>query len=212
MRNSHLRGLVVALAFLLLGLLGTQSPAKADADPITRMEIVDFAKDMWNVPLSELGLPSVVGLPSEECTYFASSAWWAGGIPRSSDWTSNSTDSSKLASDLMNPGPTKAAASADQFVRYAETSGLASVTRIQWSDNTAAGAELGDVIAYDWDGAADGGMDHLAVVTGFAEGGYPLVTQHSPSRLDRGWSWDPGGNNWIEYTHPGSLAYLVHLK
>ena len=49
------------------------------------------------------------------------------------------------------------------------------------------------------------------MVTGFTNDNYPLVTQHSPGRLNRGWSWDPDGNNWIEFTHKGSRAYLLHF-
>ena len=112
---------------------------------------------------------------------------------------------------IYNPGPTKAAALADAFVDYVTGPiGVATKRQITWSDNTADGAQLGDVIAYDWNGPADGTIDHIAVVTGF-DNGYPLVTQHSPTRINRGWSWDPGEGNWIEYTHRGSMAYLIHL-
>jgi hypothetical protein len=89
--------------------------------------------------------------------------------------------------------------------------GTATITEVKWSDNTAGGAELADVIAYDWNGGADGVIDHLAMVTGFTSDDHPLVTQHSPSRLNRGWSWDVDGKNWIEFTHPGSRVYLIHL-
>lgn len=206
MRFPRLSHVLIAAAVSTAALLGVQTPAHADVNPVTRMEIVDFAKDMWDVPLS------VLALTGSECTYFASSAWWAGGIEPTSDWEPKSTDPSQLASTRLNPGPTKAAASADHFVKYAASSGLATVREVAWSDNTAGGAELGDVIAYDWNDGADGVMDHVAVVTGFADGGYPTVTQHSAPRLDRGWSWDVDGENWIEYTMPGSKVYLVHLN
>ncbi|MGV9712277.1 amidase domain-containing protein [Gordonia sp. NPDC003424] len=148
---------------------------------------------------------------SNDCTYFVSSALWM-VLSETPEWTSSSSDERLLASSLMNPGPTKAAAAADYFAKYMVASGTATSSRITWSDNTAHGAQLGDVIAYDWDGKADGSIDHLAIVTGFASDGYPLVTQHSPSRRNRGWSWDPSGNNWIEFTHPGSAAFLIHIK
>jgi len=54
-------------------------------------------------------------------------------------------------------------------------------------------------------------VDHLAIVTSLNAQGYPSVTQHSIARLDRYWSWDPSGNNWIQYTHPGSRVYLLHI-
>jgi hypothetical protein len=105
---------------------------------------------------------------------------------------------------VYNPGPTRAAALTDEFKNHMVRCGKATLTEIKWSDNTAAGAQLADVIAYDWENGADGRVDHLAMVTGFTNDNYPLVTQHSPGRLNRGWSWDPDGNNWIEFTHKGS--------
>lgn len=144
-----------------------------------------------------------------DCTFFVSSALWAGGLPKSADWTNNSTDWNKLASHRWIPGATKDAANADYFKNYVVNNHIATIKEVSWSDNTAGGAQLGDVIGYDWNGRPDGILDHLAIVTSLNQYGYPSVTQHSPSRT-RYWSWDPAGN-WIQVTHPGSRVYLIHI-
>ncbi|WP_119699185.1 MULTISPECIES: amidase domain-containing protein [Rhodococcus] len=182
------------------------APANADTDSVdafTRYQIASAALK-W--------VDTVYTFPND-CTYFVSQALWDGGIESTADWTPRSSDTSKLASNTFyNPGPTKAAASANHFTDYMRSSGTAEIRPIKWSDNTAAGAQLGDIIAYDWDDGADGKMDHLAIITSFTDDGYPLVTQHSPTRTNRGWSWDPSAGTWIEYSHPGAKAYLIHLK
>lgn len=147
----------------------------------------------------------------DDCTYFVSQGLWAGGIPMNADWTNNSKDSSKLSSRFWNPGPTKTATDADIFKNYVVNNHIATIKEVSWSDNTAGGAQVGDIIGYDWKGPADGILDHLAIVTSVNAQGYPSVSQHSPSRLNRFWSWDPAGNNWIQNTHPGSRVYLIHI-
>ncbi|WAL49924.1 amidase domain-containing protein [Rhodococcus pyridinivorans] len=183
------------------------APANADTDSVdafTRYQIASAAIE-W--------VDTVYTFPQSDCTYFVSQALWDGGIKSTEDWTPRSSDESKLAwKSFYNPGPTKAAASANHFTNYMRSSGTAEIRPITWSDNTAAGAELGDVIAYDWNNGADGTMDHVAIITSFTDDGYPLVTQHSPTRVNRGWSWDPSADTWIEYSHPGAKAYLIHLK
>lgn len=151
-----------------------------------------------------------------DCTYFVSlSLWDGGGLMPTEEWTNSSTDEAAWASKKLAPGVTKAAINANEFTRYMERSGTATVAEITWSDNTASGAELGDVIAYDWDtpsgSGSDGTIDHLAIVTGFTPEGYPLVSQHSPSQVNRYWSWSLGADNWIEFAKPGAKAYLIHI-
>ena len=82
---------------------------------------------------------------------------------------------------------------------------------MQWTDVTAGGAQLGDLVAYDWAGAPDGVIDHLAIVTSLDAQGGPSVTQHSPARKSRYWSWDPGANQGIWESRPGSRVYLIHV-
>lgn len=171
-----------------------------------------------------------------DCTWFASQSAWAGGLPQSDEWAKDSpngvlgSDLGAMVKALIHGGysptdpinPTIAATNANDFVNYLVDNGLATKTPINWSDNTAGGAQLGDFIAYDWDGGSDGTIDHVAVVTGFAPGtSYPTVTQHSPAQDHRYWSWSLADNSWIQYgqdyqPQPGSSngppqAYLIHI-
>lgn len=149
-------------------------------------------------------------LPAD-CTYFVSLSMWDGGrLPQTREWSNNSADESLWASRRLAPGVTRAAADASEFVDYMQRSGTAEVSRIDWSDNTAGGAMLGDVIAYEWD-SSQAGIDHLAIVTGFTDSGYPLISQHTPAQTDRYWSWSETSQDWIEFAEPGSSAYLVHI-
>lgn len=136
--------------------------------------------------------------PDQDCTWFASQALWTGQLPRTSTWTDQ-------------PAPTVAAIRADALKNALINAGYAEIREVNWDDRTAGGAQLGDLIAYDWAGAPDGVIDHLAIVTSLDSQGAPSVTQHSIARKDRYWSWDPGGNDWIRYTHPGSRVYLIHI-
>lgn len=203
------RRLSIAVSTLLAALLlSPVTAAHADPQPVTdatRQNIQMWAEEFIDVP-DEF---------DNDCTMWASKILWAGGIAPTDDWTANSSDTSKLASrTFRNPGPTKAAASANDFTDYLTgPSGIAEKKEITWSDNTAAGAMLGDLIAYDWDPPrADGHIDHIAVVTGFTSDGYPLVSQHSPTRFNRGWSFDPSEGKWIEESHSGAKVYLLHLR
>jgi hypothetical protein len=171
-----------------------------------------------------------------DCTWFASQAAWAGGLPQSADWAKYSPDGILGSNDYLamlkalyagySPSdpinPTLTATNANDFVNYLVSSGLAEEIPIDWSDNTAGGAQLGDFIAYDWDGGSNGTIDHIAVVTGFGPGThYPLVTQHSPAQINRYWSWSIEDNSWIQYApdyQPSPVssngppkAYLIHI-
>lgn len=160
----------------------------------------------------------------DDCTFFASRALWAGGLPRSPIWTDTAfiDKSQPRLNSYPVPSPSRNAAQANALVQYlVYGTGMASMTPIDWSDNTAGGAQLGDLIAFDWNAPGpDGSIDHIAIVTGFNADGYPLVSQHSPGRLNKYWSWDPGLNGspsgWIQYTqaHNGNepRAYLIHIN
>jgi hypothetical protein len=136
--------------------------------------------------------------PAQDCTWFVSQSLWVGQLPRTSAWTDQ-------------PAPTVPAIRADALKNTLIDAGYATIREVQWVDVTAGGAQVGDLIAYDWAGAADGVIDHLAIVTSLDAQGGPSVTQHSVARKDRYWSWDPGGNDSIQATHPGSRVYLIHI-
>ncbi|GAA2567518.1 amidase domain-containing protein [Mycolicibacterium diernhoferi] len=199
--------MVIRSLTLLLGLVVSgvvNAPAASAFDDFDRLGAVTFAKKFYNTaPLAFVGTNSA---------YFVSQALWDGGMAPTTEWAPNSSDKSKLATGLLNPGPTRAAASADHFKNFMVSSGRASIKQLDWSDPTAGGAELADIIAYDYIGPADGFVDHLAIVTGFTDDNHPLVTQQAPSRLNREWSWDLSVGRRIEFTHPGARAYLLHVN
>ena len=152
----------------------------------------------------------------EDCTWFVSQALWAGGVPKTSEWTDESWNPLALAyrdprnENYSYPAPTRPATHADYFKNYMLDKGLATIAEIQWSDNTAGGARLGDVIGYDWNN--DGRLDHLALVTDINEQGYPFVTEHTPGGTDRYWSWSPSKNDWYEAVNPSTRAYLLSFN
>lgn len=153
------------------------------------------------------------------CTWFVSKALWSGGLPQSDDWKASSSDLSKVASKRPGfyPGPTKAAASADYLKNYLVDAGLATIRELSWTENEPAEAQLGDVIGYDWDGGADGKLDHVMMITGFS-GGYPLVSGQSNPTIDAGWTWSNTYDGWIaevpQYRNGsnGPRAYLLHVR
>lgn len=154
--------------------------------------------------------------PDADCTWYVTNALWAAGLPKTPQWTGNSHDLDRLASrrDWLTGGPTKTTANPDALINYLTRRGLATKTRIDWSDNSAGGAQVGDLIGYDWDTPTpDGTIDHLAIITKIDDTGYPLRSQHTPARLNAGWTYDPTHHTWIEHTHPGwrRQAWLIHL-
>lgn len=150
------------------------------------------------------------GRYENDCTWFVSQALWAGGMPKTEEWTDWSMDWSNLTSRLDFPGPVKTATLADSFTNYMITGGWADFYIIDWSDNTASGARVGDVIAYDWDG--DGVINHVSLVSSLNADGYPNITQHSPAASDRYWSWSATKKDWIQNVHKNSKAYLIKIK
>ena len=150
-----------------------------------------------------------------DCTYFTSQAWWYAGLPQSDQWRDGATRDLGwgLPPLPVNTvyGTTPAAASADWFKNYVVDQGYATIKEIDWSDSTAAGAQPGDVIAYDWDNGADGKVDHLALVVGLSTvNGQPIIMQHSPSRT-RYWSLDGNGTPLTQTAkYKGARAYLLH--
>jgi hypothetical protein len=224
---------LLAVGFAAASVLAPQSAAHASttvAQPATtfydRSAAVAWATANYNhLPLIQKG---------GDCTWFASQALWAGGLPSSDEWTRYSSngvlgnDLEAIVKALVHGGyspidpvnPTLTATNANDLVAYLVAAGMATKTPINWADNTANGAELGDLIVYDWDHGSDGTIDHVAVVTGYAPGtNYPTVSQHSANRLNRYWSWDPASNGWIQYApdnqpqdgHGAPVAYLVHI-
>lgn len=162
--------------------------------------------------------PSQLNFP-DDCTWFVSRALWTGGLAQSGDWSPMSFDPTKTASRKPPyfPGPTKTAADADYLKNYLVNSGLATIRELSWSENNPPDAKLGDVIGYDWNGGADGTIDHVMMITNFS-GGYPLVSGHTEPEIDAGWTWSNKYNRWIDQTPQyrnasnGPRAYLLHIN
>ena len=157
-----------------------------------------------------------------DCTYYVSLAMLeGGGLPKTDRWTTTAPEDSpwrlrKGIPSHVQPGVTAAFVNANEFTRYMEESGTATVTELSWNKpapgsglTDATEAELADVIAYDWEG--DGTIDHLAMVTGRDQDHYPLVSQHTPNQTNRYWSWSETAHNWISVANPGARVYLIHI-
>jgi hypothetical protein len=191
---------------------GSNDPVTAQCDAVaveqpaaprvySPLNAAAWARDhAFDTPLFEAG----------DCTWFVSQALWAGGLPRTADWTHDSEDPDKTTRGF-HPGPTPAARLADKLFYYLIDNEIGQVEKIEWSDNTAGGAEIGDLIFYDLQIYGKYDIDHAAIVTGFNADGYPLVTQHTNAALDKFWSWSDGYGDWIEYAYPGSVAYLIKI-
>lgn len=198
-------------------------PATSVAQPVAydRASAAQWALDNYTAPQSFSG---------DDCTFFASQALWAGGLPQSALWTGKSWNWSLQASHHHYPGPTQDAAEANDLVNYLVDNGLATRTLIDWSDNTAGGAQPGDLIAYHWNNNEDTldpdsgelNVDHLSVVVTTDSNGYPTIAQHTPGDK-RYWSWDPGNPaaghpaGWIQYddTYDNGHqpeAWLIHIN
>lgn len=164
-------------------------PGELDCNAYNRAAARDWAHAHWQ---------DAERYPNADCTWFVTQALWAGWLPKTASWTDS-------------PSPSLEAIRADALRSALINAGYAAINEVNWLDYTAGGAQLGDVIAYDWDLGANGTIDHVAIVTHVDAQGSPSVSQHSPARYDRLWSWDPSGNNWIQFTHPGSRVYLLHI-
>lgn len=148
-----------------------------------------------------------------DSAWYVSRALWAGGVPMTNEWNENVaaglTDPSVLLPPISPDGATAPAARANDLVNYLYHNFDITFTQLSWSDNEAGGADLGDVIAYDWEG--DGIIDHVAIVTRINEEGYPEVSEHSPTDQNRYWTYSDLDNAFIEAAYPGSVAYLIQF-
>ncbi|QHF21700.1 CHAP domain-containing protein [Rathayibacter sp. VKM Ac-2762] len=148
-----------------------------------------------------------------DCTWFVSNALWQGGLPKTSDWT-DWTINPVYMNDKPWPGPSKAASAADWFKNSMVNNNYSTLAEISTEDRTAGGAQLGDIILYDWDAAngehhADGAIDHAGIVTAIDGDGSVRISQHSPSRLDKPWALDPSTGQSIGAA--GGRGYLLKI-
>ncbi|MBW9110167.1 amidase domain-containing protein [Microbacterium ureisolvens] len=184
---------------------GSQGPSSKSS--YNRQAAVDYARG--NYTNLNVGV-----IP--KCTYFASAVLEAGGINTESKWTPESTTKSDQASKLLyrlqgKVGPTKRWASADFLKNYlVKERKIATIAEVSLGSKNP-GAELGDLIMYDWGGVSPGVIDHVAVVTGVAADGTLLVTQKENDYIDKGWNWSASDDAPISSATPGTRAYLIHI-
>jgi len=189
-----------------LVLTGSDNPVVPNCVSYDRNAAADWARTHANDPASTYRF-------GNDCTWFVSNALWKGGLPETTEWTRNTTNLSLMA-DRPYVGPSKAAAAADWFKNALVDAGYATISELDTSDKTAGGAQLGDVIVYDWDTLdgqhhADGFVDHAAIVTNLSAGTVQ-VSQHSGPRLDKDWAMNPASNRNIG--SEGGRAYLLHIR
>lgn len=150
------------------------------------------------------------------CTYFVSNALWAGGLPQDDVWTS----SGEHGTVRRVPGSVTAW-SAPEFLSYLQSHYVVDQVPLNFSANAVPAAEIGDVIAYDWEG--DGHVDHLALVTNIAAGEYPEVSEWGTGRSipglggaatyqKRGWTYSEDDKGWLQAFHPNVTATLYHIE
>jgi hypothetical protein len=136
--------------------------------------------------------------PEDDCTWFVSQALWAGGLAKSVDWSDTR---------YGLPYPTWDAVNADYFKNYiASQSGLGTIQQLSTSQKNVPQAQLGDIIAYDWN--HDGKVDHVVIVTSIS-GQYPTISSHT-YRGTQAWDFNSAGVPLSRAT-PGYRAYLIHI-
>ena len=156
--------------------------------------------------------------PTDDCTWFVTHALWlGGGLPKTSSWTDSSHTPWLLADKWdafsLSGGPTKASALADALKNELLNHGYATISSqpLDMSNPVVARAQVGDLIAYDWDpkGTADGAIDHMMLITSIINGA-PLVTGQSNDVVNQRWQYDHTGALIVNTKHV-VRAYLVHI-
>jgi hypothetical protein len=151
------------------------------------------------------------------CAWFASQALWAGGLPKTDQWTDQGGHGFLWSA---RPGTAEATAVGPLIDYLRSTFPAATWEQVDFAGNAVPDAAPGDLIAYDWDG--DGVLDHVAVVTDIASGQYPDVAEwgtvdfvvgHPTSTYStRGWTWSQSHNEWLQQEFPNVQAYLLHIN
>jgi hypothetical protein len=154
------------------------------------------------------------------CTYFVTRALFAAGIPENPQWNLDGSHG-EIWYLTERPG-TPAATAVTPFIQAIMSAYPASqFIPLTMSQNNVPQAQLGDLIAYDWNG--DGTYDHLAIITGFAAGDpqYPLVSEWGvygwpdmhTRYSSRGWTWSQKDGTWLqsERGNADMTAALIHI-
>lgn len=158
------------------------------------------------------------------CTWFASLALWAGGMPEDEFWSKNALQRALV----QEATGVHAATLAQDLYDHLRTNGStlviplaghnAQYDRFSPGKNGVPEARLGDLIAYDWQN--DGTIDHMAVITHFSPGNYPDVSEWGAARgngarsdyVYRGWTWSQNAKDWLRNVYPKVVAYLMVIQ
>lgn len=145
------------------------------------------------------------------CTWFVSNALWSGGFPKDSTWTSS-------GSHGYLPGSVTAWA-APNLINYLSQRYSISKVAMSFSANKVPAAQVGDFVAYDWDG--NGTTDHVAFIVDIASGQYPEVAEWGVGGIttlgttpykERGWTYSQLHNEWLQKEYPNVKATLIHIN
>ncbi|HQZ84526.1 MAG TPA: amidase domain-containing protein [Actinomycetota bacterium] len=149
------------------------------------------------------------------CTWFVSQALWAGGLPQDPTWNATDTRANSRGTD-----GTLTAWSARDLSDYLLTTYDTEYVQMDFTANAVPEAVIGDVVAYDWE--SDGTIDHLAFVTGIADGQYPEVSEWGVGTwfsgsgpagyTSRGWTYSDNHGRWLQADHPQVSASLIHFR
>lgn len=133
------------------------------------------------------------GTIESNCAYFVSEALRVGGrLAETTGWRPGTTSSRVRRWHRIARHP--AYGCVGDFVIEMQRVGYARLIGTDTMLASPPGAEIGDVIVYNWDGR--GRYQHLALVTEFDDG-LMRVTQQTPSQRNRPWN-RYGDGRWIE--------------
>lgn len=150
--------------------------------------------------------------PDSGCTWFVSQAMWAGRMPQSERWR-----------DPIVGRIPRVATYAEDLYWYLRDELHATViplnARLAPGKNAVPEAQVGDLIAYDWEG--DGHVSHMSIIVHMSPGFYPDVaewgTADGPGTRSsyawRGWTWSENQHKWLQEVYGDKVTpYLIHLS
>ncbi len=173
------------LPYLNMDVLGAVKTAKSS--PYLREKAVQYAEQWWNE-----SNPRFLSF-EVDCTNYVSQCLFAGGAPmnytgrRESGWWYKG-----MVNGSEGWSYSWAVSNSMERLLTSSTTGLRAVAVKHASD-----LQLGDVIAYDWDG--DGHYQHNTIVTAFDKNGMPLVNAHTNNSRHRYWDYQDS-YAWTEAT------------
>jgi hypothetical protein len=201
--------MTVAAIALAFALAVTPTPATQPAPAYDRAAAASFIAKHWNDPARiRLEVLGITFHQADDCAYFASEVLWAGGLEQSKTWSASSTDAAQLSSPrLANPGPTKTVMLADSLEKYLVATHHALVTAVDLHGTRVSGAQVGDLITYDWND--NGVIDHVSVVR--SAGASTRIAQHNVNIKSQSWRWSSVHHELLTKLYAQPRAYLVHI-